>query len=82
MPDIHYDQIQVTLRDCAGVPRAVRISRCLAACSLNSALVPRRYDGNEAVFMAAYPEADDGHTALLRAINRARRARGDILPRK
>ncbi|KAG0702302.1 hypothetical protein DFH29DRAFT_805105 [Suillus ampliporus] len=41
-----------------------------------------RYDGNEAAFMAAYPEADDGHTALLRAINRARRARGDILPRK
>ena len=38
---------------------------------------------NEAAFMAAYhPEADDGHTALLRAINRARRARGDILPQK
>ncbi|KAG1759372.1 hypothetical protein EDD22DRAFT_849297 [Suillus occidentalis] len=41
-----------------------------------------RYSGNEALFLAAYPEANEGHTGLLRAINRARKMRGELLPRK
>jgi hypothetical protein len=41
-----------------------------------------RFDGNEPAFLAAYPEAAEGHTALLRAINHAKKERGDIIPRK
>ncbi|KIK36351.1 hypothetical protein CY34DRAFT_26368 [Suillus luteus UH-Slu-Lm8-n1] len=41
-----------------------------------------RYSGNEALFLAAYPEANEGHTGLLRAINRAKKLRGELLPRK
>ncbi|KAG1893196.1 uncharacterized protein F5891DRAFT_1196726 [Suillus fuscotomentosus] len=40
-----------------------------------------RYNGNETLFLAAYPEANEGHTGLLRAINHARKMRGELLPR-
>ncbi|KAG9313358.1 hypothetical protein JVU11DRAFT_5673 [Chiua virens] len=36
-----------------------------------------RFHSNDARFLAAYPEAEQGHSALLRAINTARRARGE-----
>ncbi|KAG2039432.1 hypothetical protein BDR03DRAFT_980921 [Suillus americanus] len=36
-----------------------------------------QYESNEARFLAAYPEAELGHTQLLKAINKARTARGD-----
>jgi hypothetical protein len=36
-----------------------------------------RYRSNEARFLAAYPEAAKGHTALFNAINTARQARGE-----
>ncbi|KAG1901248.1 uncharacterized protein F5891DRAFT_1144993 [Suillus fuscotomentosus] len=41
-----------------------------------------RFNGHEPAFLAAYPEATVGHTALLRAINCAKKERGDIIPRK
>ncbi|KAG2082120.1 uncharacterized protein F5147DRAFT_660578 [Suillus discolor] len=41
-----------------------------------------RFNGHEPVFLAAYPEATVGHTALLWAINRAKKECGDIIPRK
>ncbi|KAG0705254.1 hypothetical protein DFH29DRAFT_997043 [Suillus ampliporus] len=41
-----------------------------------------QFDGHEPAFLAAYPEATEGHTALLRAINHVKRARGDIIPCK
>ncbi|KAG1906357.1 uncharacterized protein F5891DRAFT_1138182 [Suillus fuscotomentosus] len=41
-----------------------------------------QFNGHEPAFLAAYPEATVGHTALLRAINRAKKERGDIIPRK
>ncbi|KAF8126598.1 hypothetical protein EV363DRAFT_1525718 [Boletus edulis] len=36
-----------------------------------------RFQSNEAMFIAAYPEAVHGHCALLRAINTTRQARGE-----
>lgn len=36
------------------------------------------YESNEERFLAAYPQAELGHTALLHAINSARRERGDM----
>ena len=41
-----------------------------------------RYQGNEDEFLKAYPEAEKGHSALLESIKKARRERGDLVPRK
>ncbi|KAG1781061.1 hypothetical protein EV702DRAFT_1193898 [Suillus placidus] len=41
-----------------------------------------QYQGNESVFLAAYPECTEGHTALLAAVKRAKKDRGEIIPRK
>ncbi|KAG1840392.1 hypothetical protein F4604DRAFT_1598900 [Suillus subluteus] len=41
-----------------------------------------QYQGNESAFLAAYPEYEEGHTALLTAIKRAKKDRGEIIPRK
>ncbi|KAJ7496322.1 hypothetical protein B0H11DRAFT_1715957 [Mycena galericulata] len=41
-----------------------------------------QYKSDEASFLAAYPEAQEGVSALLRAVNRAREARGDRIRRK
>ncbi|KAG1870629.1 hypothetical protein DFJ58DRAFT_652909 [Suillus subalutaceus] len=40
------------------------------------------YDSNEARFLASYPEAELGHTQLLKAINEARTARGERVSRR
>ncbi|KAG1848191.1 hypothetical protein C8R48DRAFT_569353, partial [Suillus tomentosus] len=40
-----------------------------------------QYESNEARFLAAYPEAELGHTQLLKAVNMARAARGDRISR-
>ncbi|KAG2133337.1 hypothetical protein DEU56DRAFT_738972 [Suillus clintonianus] len=40
------------------------------------------YESNESRFLAAYPEAEMGHTQLLKAINEARAARGQRISRK
>ncbi|KIM36467.1 hypothetical protein M413DRAFT_13964 [Hebeloma cylindrosporum] len=40
-----------------------------------------QYDGDESKFLAAYPEAEEGHTRLYTAIQEARKARGDFAPR-
>ncbi|KAG1888119.1 hypothetical protein F4604DRAFT_1674537 [Suillus subluteus] len=40
-----------------------------------------QYDSNEARFLAAYPEAELGHTQLLKAVNKARTARGERVSR-
>ncbi|KAG1858189.1 hypothetical protein F4604DRAFT_1685051 [Suillus subluteus] len=40
-----------------------------------------QYESNEARFLAAYPEAELGHTQLLKAVNKARAARGDHISR-
>ncbi|KAG1848957.1 hypothetical protein DFJ58DRAFT_729717 [Suillus subalutaceus] len=40
-----------------------------------------QYESNEAHFLAAYPEAEFGHTQLLKAVNKARTARGDRISR-
>ncbi|KIM35710.1 hypothetical protein M413DRAFT_55263, partial [Hebeloma cylindrosporum] len=40
-----------------------------------------QYDGDEVKFLAAYPEAEEGHTRLLTAIQVARKAQGDFAPR-
>ncbi|KAG1725341.1 uncharacterized protein EDB91DRAFT_1062343 [Suillus paluster] len=40
-----------------------------------------QYESNEARFLAAYPEAELGHTQLLKAVNKARAARGDRISR-
>ncbi|KAG1868094.1 hypothetical protein C8R48DRAFT_771798 [Suillus tomentosus] len=40
-----------------------------------------QYESNEARFLAAYPEAELGHTQLLKAVNKARAARGDCISR-
>ncbi|KAG1741594.1 hypothetical protein EDD22DRAFT_786691 [Suillus occidentalis] len=40
------------------------------------------YDSNETHFLAAYPEAELGHTQLLKAINKARTARGERISRR
>ncbi|KAG2123793.1 hypothetical protein DEU56DRAFT_917280 [Suillus clintonianus] len=40
------------------------------------------YESNESRFLAAYPEAEMGHTQLLKAINEARAARGQRVSRK
>ena len=40
------------------------------------------YGSNEAAFILAYPEAEGGHSKLLVAIDKARRARGDVVTRK
>ncbi|KAJ7690427.1 hypothetical protein B0H14DRAFT_3175834 [Mycena olivaceomarginata] len=41
-----------------------------------------RYNRNEEDFLKAYPEAEDGSSRLLAAINEARKKRGDLIPRK
>ncbi|KAJ7082681.1 hypothetical protein B0H15DRAFT_785504 [Mycena belliarum] len=41
-----------------------------------------RYNSDEKAFLAAYPEAEEGSSKLLAAINDARRARGDLVTRK
>ncbi|KAG1883365.1 hypothetical protein F4604DRAFT_1920566 [Suillus subluteus] len=41
-----------------------------------------QYQGNESAFLAAYPEYKEGHTALLTAVKRAKKDRGEIIPRK
>ncbi|KAG2091356.1 uncharacterized protein F5147DRAFT_840840 [Suillus discolor] len=40
-----------------------------------------QYKSNEARFLTAYPEAELGHTQLLKAINKARTARGERVSR-
>jgi len=40
------------------------------------------YDSNELRFLAAYPQATKGHTALLRAIKIVMTQRGETIPRK
>ncbi|KAG2110244.1 uncharacterized protein F5147DRAFT_796945, partial [Suillus discolor] len=40
-----------------------------------------QYDSNEVRFLAAYPEAELGHTQLLKAMNKARTARGERISR-
>ncbi|KAG1789049.1 uncharacterized protein HD556DRAFT_1311616 [Suillus plorans] len=41
-----------------------------------------QYQGNESAFLAAYPEYKEGHTALLTAVKRTKKDRGEIIPRK
>ncbi|KAG1885796.1 hypothetical protein F4604DRAFT_1573111 [Suillus subluteus] len=41
-----------------------------------------QYQGNESAFLAAYPEYEEGHTALLTAVKRAKKDREEIIPRK
>ncbi|KIK73848.1 hypothetical protein PAXRUDRAFT_20439 [Paxillus rubicundulus Ve08.2h10] len=40
------------------------------------------YNSNEQCFLDAYPQAANGHTALLRAIKRAMKQRGETIPRQ
>ncbi|KAG1855243.1 hypothetical protein F4604DRAFT_1932305 [Suillus subluteus] len=41
-----------------------------------------QYQGNESAFLAAYPEYEEGHTAVLAAVKRAKKDRGEIILRK
>ncbi|KAG2029737.1 hypothetical protein BDR03DRAFT_987558 [Suillus americanus] len=41
-----------------------------------------QFQGNEWAFLAAYPEYEEGHTALLTAVKRAKKDRGEIIPCK
>ncbi|KAG2094650.1 uncharacterized protein F5147DRAFT_819885 [Suillus discolor] len=41
----------------------------------------RQYESNEARFLTAYPEAELGHTQLLKAVNQACTAQGDHISR-
>ncbi|KAG1732617.1 uncharacterized protein EDB91DRAFT_1251666 [Suillus paluster] len=51
-------------------------------CSVIALEFLNRFDGHEPAFLATYPEATEGHTALLCTINCVKRERGDIIPRK
>ncbi|KAG1807767.1 hypothetical protein EV424DRAFT_1329376 [Suillus variegatus] len=60
-------------------------NRKLAMQYQNRAIVAREfinhYQSDEALFLAAYPEAERGHTPLLAAVNKARAARGERVRR-
>lgn len=60
-------------------------NRKLAMQYQNRAVVAREfinhYQSDEALFLAAYPEAERGHTPLLAAVNKARAARGERVRR-
>ncbi|KAG1770563.1 hypothetical protein EV702DRAFT_1249024 [Suillus placidus] len=60
-------------------------NRKLAMQYQNRAVVAREfinhYQSDEALFLAAYPEAKRGHTPLLAAVNKARAARGERVRR-
>ncbi|KAJ7447440.1 hypothetical protein FB451DRAFT_1536093 [Mycena latifolia] len=54
-------------------------AQSMPLCSLQST---HRYNSDEKAFLTAYPEAEEGGSRLLAAINKARRARGDLVTRK